>query len=335
MSKILIIAEAGVNHNGDIGLAKLLVDAAAEAGADYVKFQTFKADKLVNKSAQKAAYQKANIGNNDNSQYGMLKKLELTEQMHYDIISHCEKRGIKFLSTPFDDDSITFLQGLGVVIGKIPSGEITNLPYLRRMAGVFPQLIMSTGMCTMDEVKEAIEALTAAGAKKDNITILHCNTEYPTPMKDVNLKAMLTVKDELDITTGYSDHTLGIEVPIAAAALGATVIEKHFTLDRTMEGPDHPASLEPAELKQMVQSIRNIELALGQGFKTPSESELKNIDIVRKSIVAKKDIAQGETLSDENLTVKRPGTGISPMAWDKVIGTKANRDYKSDELISL
>jgi len=335
MNKVLIIAEAGVNHNGDINIAKKLIDVAAEAGADYVKFQTFKADKLVNKSAQKADYQKANLQDTDNSQFAMLKKLELTEKMHEEILVYCKKKGINFLSTPFDSDSITFLKTLGVGIGKIPSGEITNLPYLQQMAQAFPDLIVSTGMCTMDEVKDAIDALITAGAKKNNITVLHCNTEYPTPMKDVNLKAMLNIGAELGIKIGYSDHTLGIEVPVAAVALGAIIIEKHFTLDRAMKGPDHAASLEPGELKEMVKSIRNIELALGEGFKTPSESEIKNIAIIRKSIVADRDIAKGEIFTKENLAVKRPGTGISPMDWEKVIGTAANRDYKSDEIISL
>jgi N,N'-diacetyllegionaminate synthase len=335
MNKTLIIAEAGVNHNGSIENAFKLIDAAKEAGADYVKFQTFKADKLVNKSAQKADYQKTNLQDADNSQYGMLKKLELTEHMHDEILLHCKKMDIKFLSTPFDLDSIILLKTLGVTIGKIPSGEITNLPYLRQMAQAFPQLIVSTGMCTMDDVKRAVDALVTAGAKKENITVLHCNTEYPTPMKDVNLKAMLNIEQELGITIGYSDHTMGIEIPVAAVALGATIIEKHFTLDRTMQGPDHAASLEPGELKEMVRCIRNIEQALGEGFKIPSESEKKNIELVRKSIVAARDIIEGETFSEENLTVKRPGTGISPMDWDKVIGAKANKDYKSDEIISL
>jgi N,N'-diacetyllegionaminate synthase len=335
MKRTLIIAEAGVNHNGSIENAFKLIDAAKEAGADYVKFQTFKADKLVNKIVEKADYQKVNVNDGDNSQYGMLKKLELTEQMHDEILRHCEKMEIKFLSTPFDQDSITLLKSLGVAIGKIPSGEITNLPYLRKMAQSFPQLIMSTGMCTMDDVKNAVDALVAAGAKKENITVLHCNTEYPTPMKDVNLRAMLNIKEELGIEIGYSDHTMGIEVPVAAVALGATIIEKHFTLDRTMAGPDHPASLEPGELIEMVKSIRNIDLALGEGLKIPSESEKKNIEIVRKSIVANRDITKGELFSEENLTVKRPGTGISPMDWDKVIGKAADRDFKSDEIISL
>ncbi|MCO5949290.1 N-acetylneuraminate synthase [Mucilaginibacter flavidus] len=335
MNKTLIIAEAGVNHNGSIENAFKLIDAAKEAGADYVKFQTFKADKLVNKSAQKADYQKKNLPDGDESQYTMLKKLELTEEMHDELLNYCEKKNIKFLSTPFDQDSIILLKSLGVTIGKIPSGEVTNLPYLRQMAHAFPELIVSTGMCTIEEVKEAVDALVSVGRKKENITVLHCNTEYPTPMRDVNLMAMLTIKEQLGVRIGYSDHTMGIEVPIAAVALGATIIEKHFTLDRTMDGPDHLASLEPGELKEMVRCIRNIENALGEGSKTPSDSEKKNIQLVRKSIVAKVNIARGETFTEDNLTVKRPGTGISPMNWDKIIGRKANRDYKNDEIISL
>ena len=335
MKRILIIAEAGVNHNGSLENAFKLIDAAKDAGADYVKFQTFKADKLVNKSAQKADYQKNNLPDADNSQYAMLKKLELTEHMHNEILDYCKKKDIEFLSTPFDEESILFLKTLGVNIGKIPSGEITNLPYLRQMAHAFPMLVVSTGMCTMEEIEESINALIAAGAQKEHITVLHCNTEYPTPMQDVNLKAMLNIGAKLGVEIGYSDHTMGIEIPIAAVALGATIIEKHFTLDRTMEGPDHPASLEPGELKEMVRCIRNIEKALGEGFKMPSESEKKNIQIVRKSIVAKEDITQGEPFTENNITAKRPGTGISPMDWDKVIGYKANRDYKSGEIISL
>jgi N,N'-diacetyllegionaminate synthase len=335
MKKTLIIAEAGVNHNGIIENALRLVDVATEAGADYVKFQTFKADKLVNRTAQKADYQKANLQNDDNSQYAMLKKLELTEEMHDLILVRCKEQGIKFLSTPFDRDSIILLKTLGVTVGKIPSGEITNLPYLRQMAREFPELIVSTGMCTMAEVKDAIDVLISAGAKKEQITVLHCNTEYPTPMEHVNLKVMLNIGEQLGIKIGYSDHTMGIEIPIAAVALGATVIEKHFTLNRSMEGPDHTASLEPDELKEMVRCIRNIEKALGGGVKTPSDSEKKNIAIVRKSIVASRNINKGEIFSEENLTVKRPGTGISPMNWDKVVGTKAKRDYSRDEIISL
>jgi len=333
MKKIVIIAEAGVNHNGNIENAFKLIDVAKEAGADYVKFQTFKLNNVVTKTAEMAEYQSANMKTSHSSQYDMLKKLELTEQMHFEILRYCKKKDIRFLSTPFDLDSITFLKTLGVTIGKIPSGEITNLPYLRKMAITFPELIVSTGMCTMDEINEAINALITSGAKKENITVLHCNTEYPTPMQDVNLKAMLDIGEKLQIKIGYSDHTMGIEVPIAAVALGATIIEKHFTLDRNMEGPDHPASLEPAELKEMVKCIRNIELALGNNFKAPTDSEKKNIAIARKSIVSKTDIVKGEIFSEENLTVKRPGTGISPMNWDRIIGTKAGKDYKSDEII--
>lgn len=333
MSKVIIIAEAGVNHNGDINLAKKLIDVAAVAGADYVKFQTFSADKLVDKEVKKAEYQKNNLKSTDDTQYTMLKKLELSEQMHDQILVHCKKKRVKFLSTPFDIDSIIFLKKLGVTIGKIPSGEITNLPYLKKMAQAFPELIVSTGMCTMGEIKDAVNVLIAAGAKKNNITVLHCNTEYPTPMHDVNLKAMQSIGNKLKVKVGYSDHTMGIEVPIAATALGATIIEKHLTLDRNMEGPDHVASLEPDELIEMVKCIRNIEKALGTGFKAPSDSEKKNIKIIRKSIIANRDILKGEVLSDKNLTVKRPGTGISPMKWDKIIGTKAKRDYKYNEII--
>lgn len=333
MERIIIIAEAGVNHNGSLENAFKLIEAAKAADADYVKFQTFKLDNVVTKTAELAKYQSANMKGSNTSQYEMLKKLELTEQMHYEILDHCKKNDIKFLSTPFDLDSISFLKTLGVTIGKIPSGEITNLPYLRKMAATFPELIMSTGMCTMDEIIAAIDALVAAGANRDNITVLHCNTEYPTPMHDVNLRAMLDIGKKLQIKTGYSDHTMGIEVPIASAALGAVIIEKHFTLDRTMDGPDHKASLEPDELKAMVKGIRNIEQALGNDFKAPTESEQKNITIARKSIIAKTDIKKGEILTEENLTVKRPGTGISPMLWDTVIGTVATKDYNSNDLI--
>jgi N,N'-diacetyllegionaminate synthase len=332
--KILIIAEAGVNHNGDIEIAKRLIDKAVEAKVDIVKFQTFIAEKVTTGKAVKAEYQISNTANQE-SQLDMIKKLELKFDDFRILKEYAEKRNIKFLSTPFDHESIAYLKSLGVTIGKIPSGEITNLPYLRKMAQAFPELIVSTGMCTMDEVKNAIDALISAGAKKEHISVLHCNTEYPTPMQDVNLTAMLYLEKELRVRIGYSDHTLGIEVPIAATALGATVIEKHFTLDRTMDGPDHPASLEPDELKEMVRCIRNIEQALGDGFKAPSESEKKNIAIVRKSIVASRDIVKGEIFSEENLTVKRPGTGINPMDWDKIIGTAANMDYRSDEIITL
>tara|TARA_B100000508_G_scaffold141091_1_gene146344 strand:+ start:80591 stop:81598 length:1008 start_codon:yes stop_codon:yes gene_type:complete len=335
MSRTLIIAEAGVNHNGDMDLAKKLIDAAAEANVDYVKFQTFKSDKLVTKSAKRAAYQDENTQNKD-SQYEMLKKLELTDDDHVFLKNYCNEKGIKFLSTGFDLDSLVYLNELGIKLAKVPSGEITNLPYLEKIAELFPEIILSTGMADMQEVEDAYNALIKAGAKHENITILHCNTEYPTPMKDVNLKAMLHIQDRLNVSVGYSDHTLGIEVPIAAVSLGAKVIEKHFTLDRSMEGPDHRASLEPEELKQMVSSMRNIEAALsGSGLKAPSPSESKNISVARKSLVAAKEIKQGEIFTEENLAIKRPGTGISPMKWYEVIGKEAKKDFDIDEIIEL
>ena len=335
MKRTLIIAEAGVNHNGDIAKAKALIDKGAEAGVDYVKFQTFKAEKLVTKQAQRASYQDKNTQNND-SQYEMLKKLELSQVLHQELMDYCNQKGVKFLSTGFDSESLVFLAQLGVTIAKIPSGEITNLPYLRQVASLFPEVILSTGMATIGEIKDAVKVLTDNGVSKDKITILHCNTEYPTPMEDVNLKAMLHIQRELGLPIGYSDHTLGIEVPIAAVALGATVIEKHFTLDKTLPGPDHKASLEPNELKAMVSAIRNIEKAIGgSGLKEVSKSEEKNKPIVRKSIVASTDINKGNIFTPENLTVKRPGTGISPMQWDEVIGKEAKRDFQEDELIEL
>ena len=335
MKRTLIIAEAGVNHNGDIAKAKALIDKGAEAGVDYVKFQTFKAEKLVTKQAQRASYQDKNTQNND-SQYEMLKKLELSQVLHQELMDYCNQKGVKFLSTGFDSESLVFLAQLGVTIAKIPSGEITNLPYLRQVASLFPEVILSTGMATIDEIKDAVKVLIDNGVSKDKITILHCNTEYPTPMEDVNLKAMLHIQRELGLPIGYSDHTLGIEVPIAAVALGATVIEKHFTLDKTLPGPDHKASLEPNELKAMVSAIRNIEKAIGgSGLKEVSKSEEKNKPIARKSIVASTDIKKGDTFTPENLTVKRPGTGISPMQWDEVIGKEAKRDFQEDELIEL
>lgn len=332
MNKIFIIAEAGVNHNGSIEIAKKLVDAAAAAGADAVKFQTFKAEKLVCKNAQKAEYQMETTDKAE-SQFDMLKKLELTVDMHKQLISYCNQKGIMFLSTPFDIDSLEFLVQCGVDIIKIPSGEITNYPYLRAVGRTGKKVIISSGMSTLDEVRDAVKVLKDNGSKE--IIVLHCNTEYPTPYADVNLKAMLTLRDELKIDVGYSDHTKGIEVPIAAAALGATVIEKHFTLDKEMEGPDHKASLEPNELQEMVKAIRNIEIALGNGKKSPSESEKKNVGIVRKSIVARCNIIKGEKFTENNLTTKRPGTGISPMVWNDIIGKKAKRDFKEDELIEL
>ena len=329
---VMIIAEAGVNHNGSIELAKKLIDVAAEAGADFVKFQTFKAETLVTQTADKAEYQKE-ITDTDESQFEMIKELELDRKTHEELIDHCKQIDIQFLSTAFDHDSIDLLDELNIPLFKIPSGEITNLPYLRHIGKMGKPIIMSTGMSTLDEVHNALNILIESGAEKEQITILHCNTEYPTPMKDVNLKAMLTIKDELGVNIGYSDHTLGIEVPIAAVAMGAAVIEKHFTLDRNMSGPDHAASLEPEELKAMVAAIRNIEKAMGGGEKKPSSSETKNIAVVRKSIVAKTSIKKGELFTEENLTVKRPGTGISPMGWDTVIGKAASSDYEMDDLI--
>lgn len=335
MKKTLIIAEAGVNHNGDIAKAKALIDKGAEAGVDYVKFQTFKAANLVTKQAKRAAYQDKNTQDND-SQYEMLKKLELSQAVHQELVDYCAEKGVQFLSTGFDFESLEFLAHLGITIAKVPSGEITNLPYLRKVAVLFPEVILSTGMATIDEIKEAVKVLTDNGVNKDKITVLHCNTEYPSPMEDVNLKAMLHIQQEVEVAIGYSDHTLGIEVPIVAVALGATVIEKHFTLDKTLPGPDHKASLEPDELKAMVTAIRNIEKAIGgSGIKEVSASEAKNKPIARKSIVASKFIRKGDLLTEENITVKRPGIGISPMQWDDVIGKTAKKDFEEDDLIEL
>lgn len=328
---VYIIAEAGVNHNGSFDLACKLVDAAKDAGVDCIKFQTFKSINLVSHNAQKAEYQKDTTG--DGSQVDMLKKLELSYDEFRCLKEYCDKTGICFLSTPFDFDSIEFLNSIEMPFWKIPSGEVTNLPYLVALANTEKPVVMSTGMCEMDEIGAAVKVLKANGTK--DIKLLHCNTEYPTPFEDVNLKAMQTMRDMFDLEVGYSDHTKGIEVPVAAVALGATVIEKHFTLDRNMEGPDHKASLEPDELKRMVSSIRHIEQALGNGDKIPSLSEKKNITVARKSIVAKVDIKKGDILTEENITVKRPGTGISPMRWNDVIGTKAIRDFQEDELIEV
>ena len=330
----IIIAEAGVNHNGSMELAKKLVVVAADAGADYVKFQTFKADTLVTQSAEKAEYQKI-ITDKSESQFEMIKKLELDKSAHDELIKHCEEKGIRFLSAAFDHDSIELLADLNIPLYKIPSGEITNLPYLRHIGRMGKPIILSTGMSTLEEVQKALNVLLESGVEKEKITILHCNTEYPTPMEDVNLKAMLTIREELGVNIGYSDHTLGIEVPIAAVAMGATVIEKHFTLDRTLTGPDHAASLEPHELKSMVTAIRNIKKAMGDGIKKPSPSETRNIPIARKSIVAKKPIKKGDMFSEDNLMVKRPGTGISPMEWDKAIGKQSEASFEIDELIHL
>ncbi|MCF6265840.1 MAG: N-acetylneuraminate synthase [Desulfuromusa sp.] len=332
MQPVFIIAEAGVNHNGDLELAKQLIDVAAKAGADAVKFQTFKAKSLVSLDAPKAAYQMQTTAA-DESQFTMIKKLELDLDIHHVLLAHCHDRGIQFLSSPFDLESVDLLFGLGMETFKIPSGEITNLPYLRKIGGLNKKVILSTGMSTLAEVEAAIQILYAAGLKKEQLTLLHCNTEYPTPMVDVNLHAMQTLADSFDIKVGYSDHTLGIEIPIAAVALGATVIEKHITLDNNLPGPDHLASLEPQELVAMVKAIRNLEQALGDGIKQPTPSEEKNRPIARKSIVACRQIKQGELLTDDNLTVKRPATGISPMKWDRLIGTPASKDFQADEVI--
>ena len=330
--KVFIIAEAGVNHNGSVDIAKKLIDVASEAGADAVKFQTFKAENLVTKKAKKANYQVETTDSNE-SQFNMLKKFELDLEKHEQLIFHCKQKKIIFLSSPFDIESTELLYSLGLKIFKIPSGEITNLPYLRHIGKLNKNIILSTGMANLTEIKNALEVLTNSGTKKDNITVLHANTEYPTPMKDVNLKAMITIGKTFKVKYGYSDHTSGIEIDIAAVAIGATCIEKHFTLDCNMEGPDHKASLEPDALKAMVKAIRNIEIALGDGTKKPSESELPNIKIVRKSIVAKTSIKKGDTLDKNNLSVKRPGHGINPMKWDEVIGTISKKNYNEDDLI--
>lgn len=333
MPKTLIIAEAGVNHNGDINLAKKLIDVAANAGVDYVKFQTFNSKKLVSKHAEKASYQKENTNNAQESQLKMLQKLELSKEDHLVLIDYCKFKKVKFLSTAFDLESIDFLNALPIDLFKIPSGELTNYPYIKKIAGLGKPIIISTGMADLEEIQETVSVLLQFGASKKDITILHCNTEYPTPMQDVNLTAMLTIGNVCNVPIGYSDHTLGIEIPTAAVALGATVIEKHFTLDNTMEGPDHKASLEPQELKNMVIAIRNIEKALGNGIKKPSPSELKNKAIARKSIVASTTIKKGELFTKNNITTKRPGNGISAMKWEQIIDTKANKNYLEDDLI--
>jgi len=332
MSKIFVIAEAGVNHNGDIKLAKKLIDVAKSAGVDAVKFQTFKAENVVSKVAQKAEYQKETTGA-DESQLDMVKNLELTFQDFRELKKYCEEKEILFLSTPFDLESIEFLESLDIPIYKVPSGEVNNLLYLMKIAGTGKPIIMSTGMTDLDEVSSALEVLRDNGA--GTITLLHCNTQYPTPFEDANIKAMLTLKERFGIAVGYSDHTLGIEAPVAAVALGATVIEKHFTLDKNMEGPDHKASLDPQELKAMVTAIRNIEVALGDGIKRPSKSEISNKEVARKSIVARRNIIKGEIFTENNITVKRPGNGISPMRWFEIIGEIAKRDFCEDELIEI
>ena len=333
MNKTFVIAEAGVNHNGSLEMAFQLIDVAVAAGADAVKFQTFKAENVIAISAPKAAYQQETTGS-DESQLEMVKKLELDEAAHTRLYKYCQHKGIQFLSTPFDLESIDLLIRLGLEVFKIPSGEITNLPYLRKLGGLKKKVIMSTGMADLGEIEDALEVITSAGTPLSDITILHCNTQYPTPFEDVNLRAMLTIQHAFPgAQVGYSDHTVGIEVPIAAVALGAKVIEKHFTLDRNLPGPDQRASLEPHELTAMISAIRRIEKALGTGIKKPSPSELKNKPIARKSIVAALPIKEGEVFSEMNITVKRPGTGISPMRWDELMGRKADRDYQEDNLI--
>lgn len=333
--RTIIIAEAGVNHNGDLGLAKRLVDAAATAGADYVKFQTFSADRLVTGEANKAKYQVDEISNLNETQFQMLKKLEMSQEMHHELISYCNDKCIGFLSSGFDVESINFLFSIGLRIFKIPSGEITNLPYLRHIGSLGAQVILSTGMSSMYEVGAALKILESAGLGREKISLLHCTTEYPTPMHDVNLSAIKSMKDYFGLSVGYSDHTNGIEVAIAAVALGATIVEKHFTLNRNMTGPDHKASLEPKELTKMIESIRNIEVAMGDGVKQITTSEIKNLAVIRKSIVAACKILVGEEFTPENITVKRPGDGISPMYWDDILGRKSTREYQKDELIRL
>jgi len=334
MSRILIIAEAGVNHNGDMDMARRLIDVAAQAGADVVKFQTFSSDRLATRTAAKASYQLETTDAGE-SQHDMLRRLELSEAMHDLLIAHAASRSIEFLSTAFDERSVDLLAGKGLKRFKVPSGEITNLPYLRHVAAMAGQVILSTGMATMTEIAAAIDAFEASGLPRDRVVVLHCTTAYPAPMAEVNLSAMQRIGSELGVQVGYSDHTRGIEVSIAAAALGATVIEKHVTLDRTLPGPDHGASLEPPELKAMVDAIRNIELAMGDGVKRPSPTEEKNALVARKSLVATRLIKAGEVFSPSNVGAKRPGTGISPMRIDDVLGKAARRDFATDELIEL
>ncbi len=329
---VFVIAEVGVNHNGSIDSAYRLIDVAVESGADAVKFQTFKAESLMSKNANKADYQKQTTDESE-SQFEMIKKLELDVDTHKKLIKYCNEKDIMFLSTPFDRDSIDLLNELGLKIFKIPSGEVTNLPYLRHIGSLRKKIILSTGMSTLEEVGDALAILVEAGMEKENITVLHANTMYPTPMEDVNLNAMLTIQKEFDVAIGYSDHTLGIEVDIAAVSMGASIVEKHFTLDKTMKGPDHQASLEPHELNAMIVAIRNVEKALGDGVKVPSRSEQPNMIVARKSIVAAQPIKKGEKITEDHISTKRPGIGISPMKWDEVIGSKSTKDYQVDEPI--
>ncbi len=330
--KVIVIAEAGVNHNGDVVLAERLVDAAVAAGADFVKFQTFSADRLVTQKAKKADYQRETTGSAE-SQYEMLRRLELGQDVHFRLAEYCASKGIGFLSTAFDEQNLDFLVSLGIPLVKVPSGEITNLPYLRRVAHYAKPVVLSTGMATMGEIDDALTVLETGGVNRSQVTVLHCTTEYPAAMADVNLRAMQTIGDTFGVAIGYSDHTLGIEVPIAATAMGATIIEKHFTLDKTLPGPDHRASLEPQELAAMIAAIRNVELSLGDGVKEPRPVEERNKLVARKSLVSAAPIRCGELFSPENLCDKRPGTGVSPMLWDCYIGKVAARDYVADELI--
>ncbi len=329
---VFIIAEAGVNHNGSINLAKKMIDIASYAGADAIKFQTFKTINIATKNLDKADYQK-NKNNKNENQFDMLKKLELSKEDHNKLIKYCKLKKIKFLSSPFDIESLDLLKDLGLEIFKVPSGEITNLPFLKHLGNLNKKIILSTGMSYMNEVKTAFKTLIQSGTLKKNITILHSNTQYPTPMKDVNLNAMVRIGEELGVKYGYSDHTLGIEVDVAAVAMGASCVEKHFTLDKNMEGPDHKASLEPIELEKMIKSIRNVEMALGSKIKQPTKGELSNIKKVRKSIVAKTLIKKGDIFSEKNLAIKRPGNGTSPVKWEELIGKKARKNYKQDDLI--
>jgi N,N'-diacetyllegionaminate synthase len=333
-TRTLIIAEAGVNHNGDMGMAKSLIEQAAKAGADIVKFQTFNADRLVTRTATKADYQNLTTDKQE-SQHGMLRRLELTREMHDELISHCKQHEIQFLSTAFDIESIDLLDSLGQTMFKIPSGEITNLPYLRHIARLKRSVILSTGMASLGDIEAALDALERAGTFRSQVTLLHCTTEYPTPMAEVNLRAMQTLKDAFGVSVGYSDHSIGLEVATAAVALGASVIEKHFTLDQRLPGPDHQASLEPDALKAMISAIRNVEVALGDGIKRATISESKNMTVMRKSLVACQPIRTGESFTDKNMTAKRPGTGLSPMRWDEAIERRATRDFAVDELLEF
>ena len=331
---VLIIAEAGVNHNGSLELAKELVDVAKNCGADIVKFQTFKSNNLVTKETKKALYQSLNIDNND-TQLEMLSKLELSFDQQLDLKSYCIKKNIEFLTTAFDLESLDLIKKMNLKRFKIPSGEITNLPYLRKIGSFGKSIILSTGMSNIEEINNALIQLNLAGTLKKDISILHCTSEYPAPFLDVNLRAMNSIKNKFNVDIGYSDHTLGVEVSFAAVSLGAKIIEKHITLDRNLSGPDHKASLEPDEFKNLVNGIRNISLALGKSEKKITNSEIENLKIVRKSIVAKRDIKKGEFYTEENLTTKRPGIGICPMRWDEIIGKVSNKDYKSDDLIEF